>query len=600
MTKKSIDEILNNHKNKLQEQTGLETEDKSTFKEVFISSMSGEMENGSRNILYTEAIFLNEENKKIIEDIKRKSAETYNLDFIPEDKSNYLSSKSAMLNIIRELKIVHDKFNIPRYNLTLSKITSSSNILDCKLYATIQIRFLVECLNKYLELNNITKITTLDVGEMLQGIERVFPEIKFKFLSEITLVENKLFSDGNIAKTSTSLVTDTFYSFCIARTIGFEEVTEKLHRASKSFNVGTIELLLQEAKNTLVNRYGEETYKVFICLLSYWYENKSSFNSAISVSGEEVLKHLGKLYSKNNEGKRLPKKYNLQWLAHQCELIDGLKVYSTGIKPNQKGKKDFMIDRTYLIEFPRIKYVAKQNEKVKPDLSNIVNLHMTYKAGEWFDYFNSNDHYQQFGFYHKKALSEGILGNFLSWIAFSTKQNQKGIFKVKTVLEAIGKREKLSSKLDSKSKTRLFDDFNSMIAEAQSIEDLPQIITYDPPQYETRKPKGWFESWLNKTITIKDKHQTLKAIEAEKTIDVEKSNKLKPSRLTVEDLKSALDEYKDNRNVSLRKISECCNIPRQTVSRKIKKGTLTQVELKNLINACHFLGMNKNHLHKPE
>lgn len=544
-------------------------------------------------------------------------ADTANILATPQDCLNTLEAIAPLSKILLNLEFLMRKDNIYRsYNLykeikdNVAKDQISLNIKLESLYlitktARLANEFLIKSQFTLEEFKTLVKSTFKDdelsltgepinlkeISQTLEGITRIFPEIIFPS-KQRPVIEPRLFTDSNLAKTSTSLVTDTVYSFCVSRSISFEKITEKLHRTSKSFKSGTIDLLLQKAEETIVKEYGEETFKVFISLVSYWYE-KSDLLGTITVSGSDILDYLNKKYERAN-GKRISKKFNLQWLAHQCELIDGLKVYSAGISPNIKGKKEFMIERTYLIEFPKISYVPYQLDlEGKADLSSLTDVHLTFKVGEWFQYFNSASHYEQFGFIHEKALSShGMLSNFLQWINFKTKQNQKGNFKIKTVLEAIGERDNLEKILTNKGSgykaKDLFNRFNAMLQEAQSIEGLPQVIAYDPPQWENRKPKGWFNNWLNTIINIRDREAIIRAIEAEK---------IKPSapktRLTGEDLKSALEQYKDNRNVSLRKIATHYGTSQPTLSRKIKANNLSQQELKDLINVCHFLGKNK-------
>jgi len=376
----------------------------------------------------------------------------------------------------------------------------------------------------------------------------------------------------------------------VSKSVSFNKVSEKLRISRKSYSNGDIDII-QEAKEAILDNYGEDTFKVFITLVAYWYEK--STKEAITVSGADILEYLSKKYERNTKGKRIKKVHNLQWLAHQCELIDSLRVYSSSISPSNGNK--FNIDRTPLIEFPRISYAPHQIDIYgEIDFTTITDLEIKFKVGDWFNFFNDAKYCVQFGFTHKRALaSNGMLSNFLHWITIKSRQNQKGDFKIQTVLEGIGLKKKVEDIQTTKGSgykaLNLYRDFNAMITEAQSIEDLPQIITYQPPQWQGRKPNGWFNSWLKGTINIKEARliEAQRAIESDKVSPETADKNTEPS--TVQSLKDLLDEYKNHPNVSLRKLAKAYGISQPTLSRKIKNNKLIKKEIQELTNLILFL-----------
>lgn len=565
-----------------------------------------------------DSIQLCTDNSGILEDIKDcmeviNSLKELALIICPMEFNQWENSINDYFEVIQKIK---DKIQIDTYKLAIKKITTSISFevhygcLKIKEKTGLtQIRF--NNLKELIKSNNINlkfgsigateediNKVKVDLKDVLKDLSLFFPELKIDLpKNKIVLTETRLFTSSNLTKTSTSLVADTFFNICVSKSVSFNKISEKLRISRKSYSNGDIDII-QEAREAILDNYGEDTFKVFIALVAYWYEKGTE--ETITVSGSDILDYLNKKYERNNQGKRVKKVNNLQWLAHQCELIDSLRVYSSSISPRNGNK--FNIDRTPLIEFPRISYAPHQIDIYgEIDFSTITDLEIKFKVGDWFNFFNDSKYCVQFGFTHKKALSSsGILSNFLHWVTIKSRQNQKGDFKIQTVLEGIGLKKEVEDILTTKGSgykaLNLFRDFNSMIKEAQSISDLPQIITYDPPQWQGRKPNGWFKQWLKQTINIKE----ARFIEAQRSISSDKvslntsnTSKKEPSPLTVQDLKNLLEEYKDNPNISLRKLANLYGISQPTLSRKIKNNKLTKKEIQELTNLILFLAQKR-------
>ncbi|WPF90492.1 hypothetical protein WEU38_18170 (plasmid) [Cyanobacterium aponinum AL20118] len=425
------------------------------------------------------------------------------------------------------------------------------------------------------------------------------------------IVTSKLFQESNLTANSSSLVMDTMFSLMIGKGLNIFQISEKLCRASKKFTNGDIDLIFQDIEFDLVTQYGEDTYSVFSLFLAYWYQNKpKNYGETITLSGDEILEILnekGKLIKNKNEVKRVSKIEGLNWLAHHCELLKGIRVYSSQIMPTGKGKKAFGIEETPLIEFSSIKYFPKDGSKESHPLFGgvIKDLHISFKVGEWFKYFD-DDNFKQFGYTHKEAYrSSGVKSALLHWLNPKLEQNQRGEFKLKTIIDQIGllkdKLEAIYSETDSNKLRDLKQDLYRVLMKALTeIKEIPDPYQWEfknAPQWvldeALKKPRGWFNTWLDVVVIIK--HPKC-LIDEGKEFRREKKNEVtpeaKPSKLTVNDLKSALAQYN---YVSMSAVAKKYGVNKSTISRKLNgKGKFTQQELKDLINLTHFLGKKKN------
>ena len=434
-----------------------------------------------------------------------------------------------------------------------------------------------------------------DISDILEGISLIYPEFKFPEKPK-KAIEPELFRKGNLQATSSSLVTDACYSFFVGKTLSFSKLTEGF-MASKSFGVGSIDIIIREAKEAILNEYGEDTLKIFYSLVGYSMEKGRRFNEVITVSGRDILGYLNKKYERDSKGKRVKRIESLEWLAHHCNLLERIKVFSGGITPNGKGKKSFSILETPLITFDAIEYDCQLDIYGKPDRSKIYDLHITFKPGGWFEKFYDEDNLKNLGYVHKEALaSNGIGSKILSWLVFKLEQHQSGDFKIKTILEDIGFKAKLEEILSDYKKKKnkaqnLYRDFNKAIEELKQIEDPYPIEYRNPPEWlldsSKRKSNGWFKQWLNTVIIFK--HPLCLIGESKSSRREKKINstpKKEKSKLTVEDLKSAIDS---NPQVSIRKLTIWYGEKHPWLQRRLKNNDLNQTEIKDLLNGVKQL-----------
>ncbi|PHV61005.1 helix-turn-helix domain-containing protein [Cyanobacterium aponinum] len=448
--------------------------------------------------------------------------------------------------------------------------------------------------------------------------EGMIPDIYFEdLISALNLkitpiTTSKLFQESNLTVNSSSRVMDIFYCFCVSKNLSLTEIANNISKVSQTYSkiykeTEKLELVFREIETTLIKDFGIETYKIFSLLVCYQYENEDKIiNGKLTVSGKELLsyaKRKNNLYRDKNIVKRTKLEDNFNWLANQLDLLTIPRLICPKIVPSGKNKQDIVLNNTALIE---IGVGYKPTKEGIFDLSNIPDMIITYSI-PWFDYFNSKKYLIEYGYTHKEAFNtSGLISALLHWLSFKLEQNQDGDFKIKTIIEQVGLKAKLDaihSETDSKKlrdfKKDLYRVVMSALIEIKKIDDPYQWEFKNAPQWlldETlKKPRGWFYSWLDVVIVFKHP-QVL--IDVGKEYRREKKNEVtpeaKPIKLTVNDLKSALAQYSDNKNVSLRKLAEAYGTSQPTLSRKLKSGKFTQFELRDLMKWVHILGKKKS------
>jgi hypothetical protein len=559
----------------------------------------------------------------------------------PDDPENLLSSIDDCLNLLNSLEILGEL--IPELyhstiNFCIKCKNNSSNTnktrLDlqfnlCKLRTLSAIQRLVEIINKTavsegmsyekysLVLHSLSPSTVLidpisndNLQHILNRIKKVFPELILPSFEPKKLA-TKLFQNSNLTINSSSRIMDIFFCFCVSKNLSLKEIAN-ISKVSQTYSkiykeTEKLDLVFREIEATLIKDYGIETYNVFSLLVCYRRDNEDKIiNDKITVLAKDLLSYLRKkynLYRENNLVKRSKLEDNFSWLANQLDLLTIPRLICPRIVPSGKGKEDFELKNTALVE---IETSYKPNKDGVIDLTNIPDMEITFSI-PWFNYFNNKKYLYEYGYTHKEAFSSSeVKSALLNWLSFKLEHNQDGDFKIRTIIEQIGLKNKLEaiySETDSKKRRNLEQDLyrivTSVLKEITEIPDPYQWEYKNPPQWlideALKKPRGWFrDTWLDVVIIIKHPKCLItegKDFRREKVIEI--TPEPKQNKLTVTDFKSALAQYSNNKNVSLRKLAEAYGTSQPTLSRKLKSGKFTQFELRDLIKWTHILGKKK-------
>ena len=228
---------------------------------------------------------------------------------------------------------------------------------------------------------------------------------------------------------------------------------------------------------------------------------------------------------------------------------------------------------------------------------------MTFKPGKWIEYFgdSTGNYLKQFGYSHKEVLgltSRSSLGKRIgNWLVFKLEQNSSGKFKIRTVLEQVGKRDRLQFILSERNSKQaaylarnLKQEWDYAIEQLTTINDPYGFSYVNPPVWvsgDARKPRGWFKQWLDLTVVF-TKPACLTS-NGYREIEIEKS-KPKTEKLSYVDVVEALNKHKDNKNVSIRKLADWHGVSVGWLQRRLK-GTpkFKPHEIKDLLKAIELL-----------
>ena len=421
-------------------------------------------------------------------------------------------------------------------------------------------------------------------------------------------IEPRLFSDRNLEPTPSCAIVDTVFSFCVGKNLTWKNLTEEL-ATKKKYTNGTVELIIKQAEKTILHEYGLDTVKVFYTLMSYSLKHKNSLNEFITVSGWELLSYFKKQSMRDNTGKkRISKKDSLEWVAGHCELLKKINVFIGSWK--QQGKKNFSVKEAPLINFDLIDYNCQLDIYGNPDKRKINDLEITYKAGGWFNYFLSENpiYLKQFGYIHKEVLALNSRNNLGARIGHllpvKLEQNSSGKFKIRTVLEQTGEKPRIESILTESNSRKagrnadhLKRDWEYAIEQLTTINDPYGFSYVNPPAWvssDTRKPRGWFKQWLDLTVVFTKPACLPSRSYRDSETDKPKNNA--GERLTYLDVLEALNRHKDNKNVSIRKLTTCYGKKHPWLQKRLRedaKPKLTQSQIEDLLNKIEFLAKKK-------
>ncbi len=423
------------------------------------------------------------------------------------------------------------------------------------------------------------------------------------------IIEPRLYEQGNLEPTPSCAIVDTVYSFCIGRNLPLKRDQADLV-GRKQFTNGSVELVLEkikkETEEAIINAYGVDTLDIFYVLIAYSFKNQLSYNQSITVSGWDILDYINRRNKRNSTGeKRLTKKQGLDWVAHHCKLLDGLKVFVG--KWSNPGKKEFMVSETPLIIFEEIAPTYQVDSYGLVDKTKLIDYHVTFRPGKWLEYFgdSTGTYLKQFGYSHKEVLSltsrTNLGKNIGHWLMFKLEQNSSGKFKIRTVLEQVGERTRLESILSDRDSKQagglarnLKRDWDFAIEQLTTINDPYGFSYVNPPAWvsgDAKKPKGWFMLWLDLRVVF-----TKPACLSSRSYREIETEKPKPNteKLSYVDVVEALNQHKDNTNVSIRKLATWYGVSVGWLQRRLKgKPKFKAHEIKDLLKAIELLAKEK-------
>lgn len=484
-------------------------------------------------------------------------------------------------------------------------------LIDCKLYLLHLINIIGLTINDYYQGQVILDLT--DISTFLESLKLYKPELEIKLPSHNKVkpknrtITRNLFLDKNLEPTPSSIIKEILFNHCISPDFekykNLEEYSFKI-----STDNGDIDFIIGETKRPiseqLIDIIGIDTYRVLEVLLTQCLKKIANIDEKITSSGKDILAILNQDNMRDSTGKvRYTQEKTLEWLAEHIQIISRYRIFIGKFSP--KGKKSFTLRETNIINILAVDRVYPLDEKGNYDRTKpLLDYAFEYTIGLWMHLFNDikGEYLNQFGYVHKEGLALNTRNRWAEkiyhWLVIKIEQTRKNPnrgFKIRTIIESIAEQSKLENiltELNKSKKGTLRNDFKKELETALNcfteFKEDPYHWEYkNPPSWITndneRKPKGWFDIWLELVIVIQ-KPVCLTAVASE--VKQLKPVEEKKAKLTVEDLKKVMAEN----NVTLRPLAKNYGVSFSWLQRRLKTGKFTQNQLKDLITQSELLG----------
>lgn len=328
-------------------------------------------------------------------------------------------------------------------------------------------------------------------------------------------------------------INHTVYTASVT-TSNFWGVNETSLNGRKDYSKGYIELQIRDrfditdftqinyqAKEVIGQQFGEETLRLHYALAVLTFRKEAPWIDEITVSASKLLADFGCDKKKNRyipkssiEESNQPvcyisKEERLKQLAHQVRLLKRIEVRVPEWRANKK--------RTFAVEMSNLWDVFSINEVTQLSAngeSKIVDIEITYRPGIWFRRFADNQDLRKFGYITSEALKldpvQDRMALRLAYFALSNPQQHKtSPYSIRTLLKLIGYESEIEEAWKNPSTAsnlkRSFERGLNTLGNFQHPyyfkfdSDAPKWAT---PGSGTKKPRGWFETWLELPGTL--------------------------------------------------------------------------------------------------
>jgi ribosome-binding protein aMBF1 (putative translation factor) len=426
------------------------------------------------------------------------------------------------------------------------------------------------------------------------------PETKYSKLIERSTTEAKLYPKKAFVECPSGAVTDTVFT---AGVIGmdFWVFNETSLNGGKDFSAGRVELQIRDqfnlsdlaeityqAKEVIAQQFGEQTLKLHYALTAIAFRKTEAWKQEITVSVSKLLADFGETQKRNlyipknerdNDSKPtcyLSKEEKLRQLIHHVYLLKRLEVWVKEWRVRNKGI--FTVEKSNLWNILAITEVVQKNINGEDEL---IDIEITYRPGLWFEKFAGTEYLREFGYLTSEALKldpyrEKMALRLAYFALFALQQHKNGRYQIETLLRRIGYGNDIDAASSNGSiRYNLKRSFDRALKTLSKFQH-PYGFNYDSdvPEWlngnsKTRKPKNWFETWLECQGTlyqpnIVPKRQLKTEKQKSKPIEIEEP-KINNNRQTVQATKISSDpkifgqqikEARESIEVSLRTMAK--------------------------------------------
>lgn len=340
--------------------------------------------------------------------------------------------------------------------------------------------------------------------------------------TESQLCQNKFYEEC-----PSSAITDTVYTAGVSG-MDFWELKQNSLNGGKDFSAGRVELQIRDrfdltdfaeiayqTKEVIAHQFGEQTLKLHYALAAIAFRKPEAWNQKITVSASKLLTDFGEDKKRNHyisqaerglseESTRyLSKPEKMLQLAHHVYLLKRLEVWVREWRDRHKGI--FTVEMSNLWDVYSIKQIIQKSLHGEDKL---IDIEITYSPGSWFEKFAGHEYLREFGYLSSESLKldpyrEKMALRLAYFALFTLQQHKNARFKIETLLNCIGYgREIETARIDGSAAFNLKRSFERGLKTLANFEH-PYTFIYDDdipewvyPDSKIKKPKNWFDSWL--------------------------------------------------------------------------------------------------------
>jgi DNA-binding XRE family transcriptional regulator len=373
--------------------------------------------------------------------------------------------------------------------------------------------------------------------------------------------ESKLCQGKFYEECPSSALTDTFYT-AVVTGMDFWEVKETSLNGGKDFSKGRVELQIRDrydltdfaeiayqAKELIAQQFGEQTLKLHYALAIIAFRQPEAWKREIKVSASKLLADFGEdkkfqryIPKSDREAdtkatQYFPKKERLKQIVHEAQLLKRVEVWVREWRV--ASKKIFTVEMSNLWDIFAITEVVQTSVDGN---NSLIDVEISYRPGKWFEKFANHKYLREFGYITSEALKldpyrEKMALRLAYFALFALQQHRSGRYQLETLLGRMGYGKEIeAARTDPSTASNLKRSFDRALKTLGNFE-YPYSFEYDPkvpvwvhPNSQVRKPKKWFEIWLQIFGTLSEPEALPKRGSKSEQEQPKRSTKRKPAQ----------------------------------------------------------------------
>jgi len=342
----------------------------------------------------------------------------------------------------------------------------------------------------------------------------------------------------------------------------FWEVKETSLNGGKDFSKGRVELQIRDrydltdfaeiayqAKELIAQQFGEQTLKLHYALAIIAFRQPEAWKREIKVSASKLLVDFGEdkkfqryIPKSDREAdtkatQYFPKRERLKQIVHEAQLLKRVEVWVREWRV--ASKKILTVEMSNLWDIFAITEVVQTSVDGN---NSLIDVEISYRPGKWFEKFANHKYLREFGYITSEALKldpyrEKMALRLAYFALFALQQHRSGRYQLETLLGRMGYGKEIeAARTDPSAASNLKRSFDRALKTlgnfeyAYSFEYDPKAPEWVHPNSQVRKPKKWFEIWLQLFGTLSEPEALPKRGSKSEQEQPKRSTKRKPAQ----------------------------------------------------------------------